>query len=80
MENVSPNLSGAFGSTVIGVIFIVKGSEELIDGNLTDAVICIDNGINAVKQSAPKQHEQGEGFIIHVHCFTIVWHYFVMQI
>ena len=33
------------GLTVVGVISIVKGSEELIDGNLTDAVTDIVNGI-----------------------------------
>ena len=39
------------GLTVVGVISIVKGSEELIDGNpVTDIV----NGINAVKQNAPQ--------------------------
>jgi hypothetical protein len=30
------------GLTVVGVISIVKGNEELIDGNLTDAVTSID--------------------------------------
>ena len=42
-------MSGAFGLTVIGVIFIVKGSEELIDDNLTDAVTDIVNDVNAVQ-------------------------------
>src|SRR5208282_3929010 len=46
------------GLTVVGVISIVKGSEELIDGNLTDAVTSIVNGINSVKQNAPKQHKK----------------------
>jgi len=33
------------GLTVVGVISIVKGREELIDGNLTDAVTDIFDGI-----------------------------------
>ena len=33
------------GLTVVGVISIVKGREELIDGNLTDAVTDIVDGI-----------------------------------
>ena len=40
------------GLTVVGVISIVKGTEELIDGNLTDAVTNIVNGINTDKQNA----------------------------
>ncbi len=36
----------------------VKGSEELIDGNLTDAVTNIVNGINAVKQNAPQAAQE----------------------
>ena len=51
-------MSGAFGLTVIGVIFIVKGSEELIDDNLTDAVTGIVNGVNAVKQNAPQAAQE----------------------
>jgi hypothetical protein len=48
------------GLTVVGVISIVKGSEELIDGNLTDAVINIVNGINAVKQNAPQATQEAK--------------------
>jgi len=46
------------GLTVVGVISIVKGSEELIDGNITDAVTSIVNGINAVKQNAPQAEQE----------------------
>ena len=42
------------GLTVVGVTAIVKGSEELINGNFTDAVTRIVNGINSVKQNAPQ--------------------------
>ena len=48
------------GLTVVGVISIVKGSEELIDGNLTDAVTDIVNGINAVKQNAPQAAQEAK--------------------
>jgi len=37
---------------------IVKGIEELIDGNLTDAVTDIVNGINSVKQNAPQAAQE----------------------
>ena len=44
----------------MGVISIVKGSEELIDGNLTDAVTDIVNGVNAVKQNAPQAAQEAK--------------------
>ena len=48
------------GLTVVGVISIVKGSEELIDGNLTDAVTDIVNGINSLKQNAPQAAQEAK--------------------
>ena len=48
------------GLSVIGVISIVKGSEELIDGDLTDAVTNIVNGINSVKQNAPQAAQEAK--------------------
>jgi hypothetical protein len=48
------------GLTVVGVISIVKGSEELIDGNLTDAITNIVNGISTVKQNAPQAAQEAK--------------------
>ena len=52
--------TGGIGLTVVGVISIVKSSEELIDGNLTDAVTSIVNGINSVKQNAPQAAQEAK--------------------
>ena len=67
------------GLTVVGVISKVKGSEEPIDGDLTDAITSIINVINAVKQNTPPKRARSKNYNLNLEFFFLFFFYFKAQ-